>query len=173
MQWDNVLLCLNCALMSVSRVQERRIYELKKKNQELEKFKYVLDYKIKELKKQVGRESLALQARCDSTCTMRDCMYQQLCKLCLRTQQLTQHARCMPFFMLLPTVTRVTTCCCLRLCNGHQIEPREEEIAEMRETIRAMDGELERYHKSNAGLDLTIQNLKLKQAGLQQEVRAQ
>jgi hypothetical protein len=34
--------------------KERRIYELKKKNQELEKFKFVLDYKIKELKKQVG-----------------------------------------------------------------------------------------------------------------------
>jgi predicted RNase H-like nuclease (RuvC/YqgF family) len=33
--------------------KERRIYELKKKNQELEKFKFVLDYKIKELKKQV------------------------------------------------------------------------------------------------------------------------
>ena len=27
----------------------------------------------------------------------------------------------------------------------------------MRETIRAMDAELERSHKSNAGLDLTIQ----------------
>lgn len=33
--------------------QERRIYDLKKKNQELEKFKFVLDYKIKELKKQI------------------------------------------------------------------------------------------------------------------------
>lgn len=33
--------------------QEKRIYELKKKNQELEKFKFVLDYKIKELKKQI------------------------------------------------------------------------------------------------------------------------
>jgi hypothetical protein len=38
-----------------------------------------------------------------------------------------------------------------------QIEPREVEIGEMKETIRAMDSELERYHKSNAGLDLTIQ----------------
>jgi hypothetical protein len=38
-----------------------------------------------------------------------------------------------------------------------QIEPREIEIGEMKETIRAMDSELERYHKSNAGLDLTIQ----------------
>ena len=34
--------------------KERRIYELKKKNQELEKFKFVLDYKIKELKRDIG-----------------------------------------------------------------------------------------------------------------------
>jgi hypothetical protein len=33
--------------------KERQIYELKKKNQELEKFKFVLDYKIKELKQQI------------------------------------------------------------------------------------------------------------------------
>lgn len=29
------------------------MYDLKKKNQELEKFKFVLDYKIKELRKQI------------------------------------------------------------------------------------------------------------------------
>lgn len=33
--------------------REKRIYDLKKKNQELEKFKFVLDYKIKELKQQI------------------------------------------------------------------------------------------------------------------------
>ncbi|XP_055738651.1 cilia- and flagella-associated protein 57 [Salvelinus fontinalis] len=33
--------------------KEKRIYDLKRKNQELEKFKFVLDYKIKELKKQI------------------------------------------------------------------------------------------------------------------------
>ena len=33
--------------------QEKRIYDLKKKYQELEKFKFVLDYKIKELRKQM------------------------------------------------------------------------------------------------------------------------
>ena len=33
--------------------KERRIYDLKRKNQELEKFKFVLDYKIKELKRDV------------------------------------------------------------------------------------------------------------------------
>ena len=37
----------------LSCLQEKRIYDLKKKNQELEKFKFVLDYKIKELKKQI------------------------------------------------------------------------------------------------------------------------
>jgi len=57
-------------------LQERRIYDLKKKNQELEKFKFVLDYKIKELKK--------------------------------------------------------------------QIEPREQEIVDMKDQIKEMDGELER-----------------------------
>ncbi len=31
----------------------KRIFELRKKNQELEKFKFVLDYKIKELKRQI------------------------------------------------------------------------------------------------------------------------
>jgi hypothetical protein len=32
-----------------------------------------------------------------------------------------------------------------------QIEPRESEIGEMRAQIADMDGELERYHRSNAG----------------------
>merc|ERR1719460_1301299 len=36
------------------RDKDRRIYDLKKKNQELEKFKFVLDYKIKELKRQLN-----------------------------------------------------------------------------------------------------------------------
>lgn len=34
--------------------KEARIYQLKKKTQELEKFKFVLDYKIKELKRDIG-----------------------------------------------------------------------------------------------------------------------
>jgi len=34
--------------------KEANIYELKKKTQELEKFKFVLDYKIKELKRDIG-----------------------------------------------------------------------------------------------------------------------
>jgi hypothetical protein len=33
--------------------KEKKIFELKKKNQELDKFKFVLDFKIRELKQQV------------------------------------------------------------------------------------------------------------------------
>ena len=69
--------------------------------QELEKFKFVLDYKIKELKK--------------------------------------------------------------------QIEPREVEIMEMKEQIKDMDQELERYHKNNSSLELTISDLKLKLDGTPRE----
>lgn len=78
---------------------------MKKKNQELEKFKFVLDYKIKELKK--------------------------------------------------------------------QIEPRELEIADMKQQIKEMDHELERYHKTNSNLELTISDNKLKLEGQQHEILKQ
>lgn len=42
--------------------KERRIYDLKKKNQELEKFKFVLDYKIKELKNQIEPREKDIQS---------------------------------------------------------------------------------------------------------------
>ena len=40
--------------------KEKRIYDLKRKNQELEKFKFVLDYKIRELKKQIEPRELEI-----------------------------------------------------------------------------------------------------------------
>jgi cilia- and flagella-associated protein 57 len=40
---------------------ERNIYELKKKTQELEKFKFVLDYKIKELKRDINPREEEIQ----------------------------------------------------------------------------------------------------------------
>merc|ERR1711904_478895 len=64
--------------------KEHRIFDLKKQNQELEKFKFVLDYKIKELKA--------------------------------------------------------------------QIDPKNEDIAEMRQQIKAMDYELEEYQRKNKQL---------------------
>lgn len=42
------------------RDKELRIYELKKQTQELEKFKFVLDYKIKELKRDIGPRELEI-----------------------------------------------------------------------------------------------------------------
>ncbi|CAF3648658.1 unnamed protein product, partial [Adineta steineri] len=41
--------------------KEKRIYELKRKNQELEKFKFVLDYKIKDLKKQIEPREIEIK----------------------------------------------------------------------------------------------------------------
>eukprot|EP00605_Chrysophyceae_sp_TOSAG23-4_P000210 GSChrysophyteH1.ASY1.ANO1.246.1 assembled CDS len=40
--------------------KEKRIYELKKKNQELDKFKFVLDFKIRELKQQIEPRQLEI-----------------------------------------------------------------------------------------------------------------
>lgn len=38
--------------------RERKVYDLKKRNQELEKYKFVLDFRIKELKEQVEPREL-------------------------------------------------------------------------------------------------------------------
>lgn len=48
------------------RDKEARIEELKRQNQELEKFKFVLDYKIKELKSQLDPKSLEILKMRDS-----------------------------------------------------------------------------------------------------------
>jgi hypothetical protein len=53
-----------------------------------------------------------------------------------------------------------------------QIEPRQQEIMAMREKIKEMDAELERYHKSNAALDTLIGDLRAKIDALQQDVKA-
>jgi len=46
---------------------ERKIYILKKKTQELEKFKFVLDYKIKELKRDITpREKEITSLKCQT-----------------------------------------------------------------------------------------------------------
>lgn len=51
-------------------VKESRIYDLKKKNQELEKFKYVLDYKIKELKRDIVPREDEIKLMKDQTMQM-------------------------------------------------------------------------------------------------------
>eukprot|EP01017_Pseudomicrothorax_dubius_P039674 TRINITY_DN6112_c0_g1_i2.p1 TRINITY_DN6112_c0_g1~~TRINITY_DN6112_c0_g1_i2.p1 ORF type:complete len:297 (+),score=85.74 TRINITY_DN6112_c0_g1_i2:98-988(+) len=47
--------------------KEKKIYELKKRTQELEKFKTVLDYKIKEFKKEIGPREEIIQTMKDET----------------------------------------------------------------------------------------------------------
>mmetsp|Transcript_23146 Transcript_23146/g.44198 ORF Transcript_23146/g.44198 Transcript_23146/m.44198 type:complete len:412 (-) Transcript_23146:603-1838(-) len=81
--------------------KEKRIYDIKKKNQELEKFKFVLDFKIKEMKK--------------------------------------------------------------------QIEPREAELARVKDQIKSMDEELERYHAHSGKLNLKLKSLNEKADGMQNE----
>ena len=41
--------------------KNKRINDLRKKTQELEKLKFVLDYKIKELKRDIGPRELEIQ----------------------------------------------------------------------------------------------------------------
>ena len=51
--------------------------------------------------------------------------------------------------------------------------PQEAEIAENKDHIKKMDGELEQYNKTNRSLELTIANMRLKQSGLANEVLEQ
>jgi chromosome segregation ATPase len=54
-----------------------------------------------------------------------------------------------------------------------QIEPRQNEITDMKRQIKEMDLELQQYHFSNAALDLMIGELGLKIEGMQKEISVQ
>jgi cilia- and flagella-associated protein 57 len=47
--------------------REKKIYDLKKRSQELEKFKFVLDHKIKELKRDIGPREDEIKEMKDKT----------------------------------------------------------------------------------------------------------
>lgn len=85
--------------------REQQIYDLKKQNQDLEKYKFVLDYKIKGLK--------------------------------------------------------------------GQIDPKNDDIADMKKQIQAMDSDLEDYHRKNKALKVNIEELNDKQKKLQDEILTQ
>ena len=87
------------------RDKDNRILSLKKKTQELEKFKFVLDYKIKELKRDIG--------------------------------------------------------------------PREIEIQKLKEQTSKMEQELKHFNRVNQNLGLIVDDLRMRQEGLQNEVRKQ
>jgi peroxiredoxin family protein len=48
---------------ALSVLQEKQIYDLKRKNHEMEKFKFVLSYKIAELKKQIEPRDREIMAK--------------------------------------------------------------------------------------------------------------
>lgn len=50
--------------------KDSKIFDLKKKTQELEKFKFVLDYKIKELKREIGPKEEEIRDLLQLTNTM-------------------------------------------------------------------------------------------------------
>lgn len=50
--------------------KEKKIAELYKKTQELKKFKFVLDYKIKELKREIGPRETLIQTLNEQTTKM-------------------------------------------------------------------------------------------------------
>lgn len=83
--------------------KQARIDQLNKKTQELEKFKFVLDYKIKELKRDIG--------------------------------------------------------------------PREVEIQKLKEQTTKMDQEINHFNKVNQNLRLIVDDLRMRQEGLQTEVK--
>ncbi len=56
---------------STIRDKDLRITDLRRKTQELEKFKFVLDYKIKELKRDIGPRELEIQKLNEQTNKMR------------------------------------------------------------------------------------------------------
>lgn len=48
---------------STIQLKEKNIFELKKANQELDKFKFVLNYKIKELKSEIEPKDLEIKEK--------------------------------------------------------------------------------------------------------------
>merc|ERR1712185_548976 len=54
-----------------------------------------------------------------------------------------------------------------------QIDPKNDDIAEMRQQIQAMDAELEDYMRKNKQLALDISQLQMKQRALQEEIKTQ
>jgi predicted nucleic acid-binding Zn-ribbon protein len=49
--------------LSLSVLQEKQIYDLKRKYQEMEKFKFVLNYKITELKNQTEPKDMEIRSK--------------------------------------------------------------------------------------------------------------
>jgi hypothetical protein len=130
--------------------KEKRMYEVKKKNQELEKFKFVLDYKIKELKRQIEpreteiaamKEQIKVKARvCDTLVEFVELL--QKWSTCAHAIERIAHIK---HWVCGDTINWQYSIHCRVLCD-----------------VQGMDTELEQFHNSNAQLDGLIGELRTK-----------
>jgi hypothetical protein len=134
--------------------KEKRIYDLKKKNQELEKFKFVLDYKIKELKKQLEPRDAEIQAKQEQIQEMR--MEEER----FPPNAGARHRQCLGGHTLHCTARSASApaAICAAPPNG---AGRPFPLGRIR------------YRKTTGGLQLAINDMKLKLHGLEQEMSLQ
>ena len=129
--------------------KEKRIYDLKKKNQELEKFKFVLDYKIKELKKQLEPRDAEIQAKQEQIQEMR----------------MEEERSPPPRWDLGWRLGWHTLHCTDRKLRRRYVLHRP--------TVQTISAGRIRYRKTTGGLQLAINDMKLKLHGLEQEMSLQ
>lgn len=131
--------------------KERRMAELKGKNKELEKFKYVLDYKLRELKKELEPRS-ALCCGCFTLLRFLDTLAARL--PCAHTIASRANADRMAPVMLFCSVP----------C-------RDEALSRMRTTVTELDDELQRDFKQNVALTQDVQDKQAKIDSLSRELK--
>ncbi|XP_072560503.1 cilia- and flagella-associated protein 57 isoform X2 [Paramormyrops kingsleyae] len=166
--------------------KEKRIFDLKKKNQELEKFKFVLDYKIKDLKKQIEpreneikemkgqiREMEGELEQFQNQNTQLDLTIADL-KMKLKTSETETHRQIQKVRQLETLVDRFKTD--LHNCVGHIQEPRKlkDSICKLYHRyvqqsdlvdIVAMDADIEKeYSRQREHMERTMASLQKKLA---------
>ncbi|XP_010370157.1 cilia- and flagella-associated protein 57 isoform X1 [Rhinopithecus roxellana] len=130
--------------------KEKRIYDLKKKNQELGKFKFVLDYKIKELKKQI--EPRENEIRVMKEQIQENDPWPQ--RVEIRSYNFTKQARKVPLWGTLPRMEA-------ELENFHKQNTQLElNITELWQKLRATDQEMRRERQKERDLEALVKRFK-------------
>ncbi|XP_011935790.1 PREDICTED: cilia- and flagella-associated protein 57 [Cercocebus atys] len=130
--------------------KEKRIYDLKKKNQELGKFKFVLDYKIKELKKQI--EPRENEIRVMKEQIQENDPWPQ--RVEIRSYNFTKQARKVPLWGALPQMEA-------ELENFHKQNTQLElNITELWQKLRATDQEMRRERQKERDLEALVKRFK-------------
>ncbi|XP_023077327.1 cilia- and flagella-associated protein 57 isoform X1 [Piliocolobus tephrosceles] len=130
--------------------KEKRIYDLKKKNQELGKFKFVLDYKIKELKKQI--EPRENEIRVMKEQIQENDPWPQ--RVEIRSYNFTKQARKAPLWGALPQMEA-------ELENFRKQNTQLElNITELWQKLRATDQEMRRERQKERDLEALVKRFK-------------